>query len=567
MRRRIAVLIAVLLFIVMLAACSKSFDKLTVAELLDIGEKYLLEMNYEQAIVYFERLIEIEQMNPRGYTGLATAYVGKGDYSNAISVLQSGVEKLSDNDFLREVIIIYEKIIDEAPANPDTYIGLANLYISLGDDEKAIEVLRRGIEHLPNSIEIQKLLENLTAVDSIALPGMPVDFSFASGAGAWSTEVTVNSDGSFFGYYHDSDMGDIGEGYPNGTRYECYFNGKFINVQKISDHEYSMNVEFISIEGTDGETKIVDGVKIISSEPYGFDNADDFRLYLPGRQTNDLPEAFIDWVCMPMAWNIMPDTLPFFGLYNVGGEQGFFSSVIVLDTESPQQTPTPTVGNNTSAPVEVFQTMSKSEHKELHMFFSNFVEVGMSSFDANNYSDDELITFAIWHTYQNNQKSISYSVNNEIYSSKISSETVSAAVERYFGIRVKHKSVEYIDNPNYWNYGQYTYLYEDGYYYFMAADGEPLCWAQVTALNDNHDGTYTAYFDTYSSHFAPDNLYEDISDWNLNTEYGTIRVYKKGDDTLGADYFEAVVYSRSYVAEIKPYNNNGRASYQLLSLR
>ena len=45
-------------------------------------------------------------------------------------------------------------------------------------------------------------------------------FYFLSGAGAWSTELVVSPDGSFTGYYHDTDMGDSGAGYPNGTRYE-----------------------------------------------------------------------------------------------------------------------------------------------------------------------------------------------------------------------------------------------------------------------------------------------------------------------------------------------------------
>ena len=38
---------------------------------------------------------------------------------------------------------------------------------------------------------------------------------FGSGAGAWSTTLTIHEDGSFFGVYRDSDMGDIGDGYPN----------------------------------------------------------------------------------------------------------------------------------------------------------------------------------------------------------------------------------------------------------------------------------------------------------------------------------------------------------------
>ena len=46
-----------------------------------------------------------------------------------------------------------------------------------------------------------------------------INMTFASGAGGWSTELTLNPDGSFNGNYHDSEMGDTGEDYPNGSMY------------------------------------------------------------------------------------------------------------------------------------------------------------------------------------------------------------------------------------------------------------------------------------------------------------------------------------------------------------
>ena len=37
---------------------------------------------------------------------------------------------------------------------------------------------------------------------------LPLDLTFASGAGAWCTGLTLERDGSFTGVYHDSGMGD-----------------------------------------------------------------------------------------------------------------------------------------------------------------------------------------------------------------------------------------------------------------------------------------------------------------------------------------------------------------------
>ena len=43
-----------------------------------------------------------------------------------------------------------------------------------------------------------------------------LEFWFGSGVGAWCTTLQIQPDGSFEGQYHDSDMGDTGDGYPNG---------------------------------------------------------------------------------------------------------------------------------------------------------------------------------------------------------------------------------------------------------------------------------------------------------------------------------------------------------------
>ena len=64
-------------------------------------------------------------------------------------------------------------------------------------------------------------------------------FAFSSGAGAWGTILTIQEDGSFEGNYHDANMGDIGEGYPNGSVYICEFSGKFTEPKKENNFTYS----------------------------------------------------------------------------------------------------------------------------------------------------------------------------------------------------------------------------------------------------------------------------------------------------------------------------------------
>lgn len=156
---------------------------------------------------------------------------------------------------------------------------------------------------------------------------MPQSFVFSSGAGGWATQLTIQTDGTFEGFYYDSNLGDTGPGYPNGSAYFCLFQGKFQDVVQINPWEYRMYLEYLTYPIFPGQVYYQDGIRYIASDtpPYGLTNPKEFRLYLPGHPTGNLPQAYLDWVSMPNVWwNSVPSTLPFWGLYNVGGAQGYF---------------------------------------------------------------------------------------------------------------------------------------------------------------------------------------------------------------------------------------------------
>lgn len=96
MKRIIVLLIVIMLIATISSACSKPLEKMTAVELLDLGEKHLREMEYAEAIIYFDRLIEIEPRNVRGYTGAAEARIKLGKTDEALEVLQLGYEAIGD---------------------------------------------------------------------------------------------------------------------------------------------------------------------------------------------------------------------------------------------------------------------------------------------------------------------------------------------------------------------------------------------------------------------------------------------------------------------------------------
>ena len=153
-----------------------------------------------------------------------------------------------------------------------------------------------------------------------------VNFWFSSGAGAWGTELSIAEDGTFEGVYSDSDMGDTGDGYPNGTHYSCVFSGKFTKPVKVNEYTYSMEIENMEYENEPNTEEIIDGVKYCYSDAYGLTDGKEFLIYLPESPLQELPEEYLSWVNHSMYGEDNKTTLPFYGIYNVDAQCGFGSN-------------------------------------------------------------------------------------------------------------------------------------------------------------------------------------------------------------------------------------------------
>lgn len=65
---------------------------------LNLGNKYLAELDYEQAIVAYEAAIEIEPMNIDAYFGLIEAHIGLGDWNSALEISLKGYENTHNEE-------------------------------------------------------------------------------------------------------------------------------------------------------------------------------------------------------------------------------------------------------------------------------------------------------------------------------------------------------------------------------------------------------------------------------------------------------------------------------------
>ena len=110
---------------------------------LSLGEKYLSELNYEEAILAFTKVIEVDPNLPAAYLGRAAAYIGSGETEGNLATA------LSD----------YEAALALDETNAEAWLGLADVYIRMGDYDKALEVLQEGLQKSGDQSIADKIAE------------------------------------------------------------------------------------------------------------------------------------------------------------------------------------------------------------------------------------------------------------------------------------------------------------------------------------------------------------------------------------------------------------------------
>lgn len=167
--------------------------------------------------------------------------------------------------------------------------------------------------------------ESGNKTDNLLLSDLPDEFMYTSGAGAWMTVINLKKDGSFTGGYHDTNAGETGDEYPNGTTYICNFSGELDDFEKVDEYTYTTSLLKITTEQNSGEVYYENGVRYIATDPYGFTNADVLYLYLPGTPCADMPQDCLDWLW----YHNLSDTLPsnMYVLYNINGGEVFFGNI------------------------------------------------------------------------------------------------------------------------------------------------------------------------------------------------------------------------------------------------
>ena len=149
-----------------------------------------------------------------------------------------------------------------------------------------------------------------------------LDWSFSSGVGGWSTEMKIAADGSFSGNYNDSEMGETGDNYPNGTVYVCAFSGQMSQPEKVDAHTWRVTIEKVTTEAPANQESFEDGQRFVTADPYGVVEGDEMTIHLPGTPTDTFTEDMLFWSHLNMEDPMPAETTDWF-LYSRKNETGF----------------------------------------------------------------------------------------------------------------------------------------------------------------------------------------------------------------------------------------------------
>lgn len=304
--------VAVILLAVVLMFVFSGGSNNKLKEQLNLGNKYMQEMDYEQAVAAYLAAIEIDDKCVDAYLGAAEAYLAMGDGESALSILIQGyeltgderleakmgevIELLEGNSFSEEeeqfieeeqvtvekgaVYLVeladpdmmeaareYYEWIQREPYDPYPYIMLNDVYLGAGEGQAALDVLNAGYDRTEN----EELLILIDAVKNmgegnVSSTGTVEDSSESKTVKPESNQFIIS--GTESGAYlvtYDKEMVRVTSSKDNGAEV-------FFDLSRV-EQKLSLTDNYNSFDDYYNEQKknIEDGIDVSEvsiSEPY-----------------------------------------------------------------------------------------------------------------------------------------------------------------------------------------------------------------------------------------------------------------------------------------------------------
>lgn len=155
---------------------------------LKLGDKYLSELKYEDAIKAYELAISIDPMNVEAYLGLTDVYMKQGDYDKAKATIERGISYIGKQNEFVDYLARVEGLIpkpdnnSESDGNKD---DIRNTESESGNSSIPKQMNSESIDETssnPTDENEDTGDDTVTNTDSYAIPPVLQDLKYSSGA-------------------------------------------------------------------------------------------------------------------------------------------------------------------------------------------------------------------------------------------------------------------------------------------------------------------------------------------------------------------------------------------------
>lgn len=154
---------------------------------------------------------------------------------------------------------------------------------------------------------------NTPTSEKINLKG---NYVHSSGAGAWGTELTIDSNNHFFGDYQDSNYKEV---------LFCKYSGDIVDIQKVGDKKYTGKIANLKRELPNSAwlAGFPSDVKVKEIDNPSFKNGDTVMIYLAGYPISQVSDSEYSWM-VPIWGSSLKDKTPGIFITNLNNEWSGF---------------------------------------------------------------------------------------------------------------------------------------------------------------------------------------------------------------------------------------------------
>lgn len=208
MKKKLLIIISIciLMFLTSCATATSSTLKLYEGQL-ELGYKFMEEGKYEEAIIAFNKAIEIDPKHAKAYIGLAETYIERGDdfaEMDAREALQLGYEESQSDEIINAFIMLAEKI--ERLFGKESSLRFLQFGYKVTNDDKILHIIseaeetKEEIPEEPKEEVAEEPKEENKGIDLLDLYLNDVDNAFKILGDDYSVEEDMDMGESYIVY-------------------------------------------------------------------------------------------------------------------------------------------------------------------------------------------------------------------------------------------------------------------------------------------------------------------------------------------------------------------------------